>query len=143
MAGTTDSIKLDYFGDTSSGSVDFTKKFSIEVKTPDGTKPIHILIDWDDLVNRPVATYNKLGLVMPVYSNTQSVSIGKIGSTPGAASISEAGITLQDRSNINNRFYAVEIDKTGRLYVNVPWQSSSLAMMTAAEMNSLFDTIVK
>lgn len=143
MAGTTDSIKLDYFGDTLSGSVDFAKKFSLEVKTPDGTKPIHILIDWDDLLNRPVATYNKLGLVMPVYSNTQSVSIGKIGDTTGAASIEEAGIKLQDRSNISDRYYAVEIDNTGRLYVNVPWQGSSLAMMTAAEMNSLFDTIVK
>ena len=123
MAGTTDSIKLDYFGDTSSSSVDFTKKFSLEVKTPDGTKPIHILIDWDDLLNRPVATYNKLGLVMPVYSNTQSVNIGKIGNITGAASISETGITLQDRSNVSNRFYAVEIDNAGRLYVNVPWKS--------------------
>lgn len=138
MADTTDSIKLDYFGDTSNGSVDFKKKFSLEVKTPTGTQPIHLLIDWDDLLNRPVATFNTLGLVMPVYSNVNDVTIGKVGS--GAASINERGIILQDRSNASDRFYAVEIDKSGRLYVNVPWEVSSIQSIRLIETFKKEDT---
>lgn len=139
MAGTTDSIKLDYFGDTSNGSVDFSKKFSLEVKTPNGTEPIHILIDWDDLLNRPVALFNKLGLVMPAYSNSQTVTIGKIGDQAGASAVSETGITLQDRSNVSNRFYAVEIDNAGRLYVNVPWKSEDPTGVLSLASNDVLE----
>lgn len=115
MATATKDIVLKYYGDTSSNSVDYSKKFSLEVKTPTGTQPVHILIDWGDLLNLPIAKYNVLGLIKPFYSNSSAVS-----STGSACQVDTSGIKLQSRSTIDNRYYAVEVDSAGRLYVNVP-----------------------
>ena len=62
----------------------------------------------------PTATYNILGGVKPVYSTT------------GAATFSTATNTFTNspavaaRTTTSGRYYAVEIDKNGRLFVNVP-----------------------
>lgn len=62
----------------------------------------------------PVATYNVLGGVKPLYSNTGAVT----GVT--AASGSKT-VAVNAISTTAGKYYAVEIDKDGRLYVNVPW----------------------
>lgn len=62
----------------------------------------------------PVATYNVLGGVKPLYSNTGAVT----GVTAASGSKTVAVNAL---STTAGKYYAVEIDKDGRLYVNVPW----------------------
>lgn len=62
----------------------------------------------------PVATYNTLGGVMPLYSNTGAVT--GVTATSGSKTVAVNAI-----STTAGKYYAVEIDKDGRLYVNVPW----------------------
>lgn len=71
-----------------------------------------------------VALYNKLGLVKPAYSNTIAVKL-----TTATASVSNA-ITVEARTTTTGRYYAVEIDKDGRLYVNVPWSNTTYGIVS-------------
>ena len=66
----------------------------------------------------PVATYNTLGGVMPLYSNTGAVS--GVTSASGSKTVAVNAI-----STTSGKYYAVEIDKDGRLYVNVPWAANA------------------
>lgn len=60
------------------------------------------------------ATYNVLGGVMPLYSNTSAVT--GVTAASGAKTVAVNAITATA-----GKYYAVEIDTNGRLYVNVPW----------------------
>ena len=73
-----------------------------------------------------VALYNKLGLVKPAYSNTTAVTL-----TTASASVSNA-ITVEARTTTTGRYYAVEIDKDGRLYVNVPWSNTTYGVVSSS-----------
>lgn len=61
-----------------------------------------------------IATYNTAGLVKPWKSYTGSAS------GPTAATASTAP-TVNSISTDSGKYYAVEIDKDGRMFVNVPW----------------------
>ena len=61
-----------------------------------------------------VATYNVLGGVKPFYSNTNAAT--GVTATSGAKTVAVNAL-----STTAGKYYAVEIDKDGRLYVNVPW----------------------
>jgi len=65
--------------------------------------------------NLPIANYNLLGGVKPAYSNSNSVSLN---TNP----LTYAGnVTVAARSTETARYYAIEMDKDGIMYVNVPW----------------------
>lgn len=63
----------------------------------------------------PVATYNTLGGVKPAYNWTNSATF----TTP--TSISGTAPTVNGREATAGRYYAIESDKDGRLFVNIPW----------------------
>jgi hypothetical protein len=65
-----------------------------------------------------VATYTTLGGVKPFKSYTGAAS----GLTASSGSTAPAVNTL---STTAGRYYAVEIDKDGRLFVNVPWAANT------------------
>ena len=65
-----------------------------------------------------IAKYDTLGGVKPWYSTTGT------SSGPTAATYS-SNVTVNARSSDSGRYYAVEIDKNGRLFVNVPWVNST------------------
>lgn len=62
----------------------------------------------------PVATYNVLGGVMPFYSNTNAAT--GVTAASGAKTVAVNAL-----STTAGKYYAVEVDRIGRLYVNVPW----------------------
>ena len=61
-----------------------------------------------------VGDYDSKGLIMPWKSYTVSCT------GPSAATASTA-VTVQGISTTSGRYYAVEMDKDGRAFVNVPW----------------------
>ena len=71
----------------------------------------------------PVATYNVLGGVKPLYSNTGAVT--GVTAASGAKTVAVNAI-----STTTGRYYAVEIDKDGRLYVNIPWTDPTSVYQT-------------
>lgn len=73
----------------------------------------------------PVATYNVLGGVKPLYSNTGAVT--GVTAASGAKTVAVNAI-----STTAGKYYAVEIDKDGRLYVNVPWAPNADQTHTGA-----------
>ena len=66
-----------------------------------------------------IAKYDTAGLLKPAYSNTTAVTL-----TTAAASVSNS-VTVNARTTTSGKYYAVEIDKDGRLYVNVPWTDNN------------------
>ena len=72
-----------------------------------------------------IAKYNTAGLLKPLYSNTKAVT-----ATTAAAEVSN-DVTVATRTTTAGRYYGVEIDKDGRLYVNVPWSEGSNYYPTA------------
>ena len=66
----------------------------------------------------PVAKYNVLGGVMPLYSNTNAVT--GVTATSGAKTVAVNALSTN-----TGRYYAVEVDKDGRLYANVPWTDNN------------------
>lgn len=65
----------------------------------------------------PIATYNSLGGVKPAYSSTGTANF-TTATTSNALSP-----TIQAKTTLADRYYAIESDKEGRLFVNVPWES--------------------
>ena len=64
------------------------------------------------------AKHNVLGGVMPLYANTNAVTGVTASSGPKTVAVNAITTTT-------GKYYAVEIDKDGRLYVNVPWTDSN------------------
>ena len=69
-----------------------------------------------------IATYNTLGLVKPAYTSSKSATF-----QPAAKSTSIKP-TISTLSTEANRYYAVEADKDGRLFVNVPWVNTTYSV---------------
>lgn len=65
------------------------------------------------------ATYNSLGLLKPAYTSTNEVRL-----TTSAASNINIPI-IQAKTTTSGRYYAVEADKNGVPYVNVPWTDTN------------------
>ena len=69
-----------------------------------------------------IATYNTLGLVKPAYTTT-----GEATFQPEAKTVTDTP-TISTRTTDANRYYAVEADKNGRLFVNVPWVNTTYSV---------------
>ena len=93
-----------------------TRTISITgVDTTDGEEDI-FLSKKGTWVSISTASYNTPGLVKPYFSISGNATI----SETSAASRS-GNVTLEDRSTELERYYAVEVDSNGILFVNVPW----------------------
>lgn len=65
-----------------------------------------------------LAKYNVLGGVKPAYSWTNAATF------TNPTYIGTAAPTVNARQSTAGRYYAIEIDKNGRLFVNVPWSDT-------------------
>ena len=83
----------------------------------------------DDTTNKKItienviAKYDTLGGVKPWYSHTSASS----GPTTGS---NATAITVQSLSTSASRYYAIESDSNGRLFVNVPWTDTHSDLAT-------------
>lgn len=66
-----------------------------------------------------IATYNGVGLVKPAYSSTNAATLTTTAATNTTTP------TIAAKTTTSGRYYAVEIDKNGVLFVNVPWENTS------------------
>ena len=72
----------------------------------------------------PVAKYNTLGGLKPAYTSTNAATL-----TTTAASNTDTP-TVAAKSTSTGRYYAVEADKNGIAYVNVPWTNVNSSYLT-------------
>lgn len=66
-----------------------------------------------------VATYSVLGKIKPWFSTTGASSL-----KTGSASSYTNTPSINARTTTDGKYYAIEIDKNGRLFVNVPWSDT-------------------
>ena len=78
----------------------------------------------------PVATYNTLGGVKPAYSSTNAATLTT------AAATNTTTPTIETKSTTSNRYYGVEADKNGILFVNVPWTNTNSSYLTGITSTS-------
>lgn len=65
------------------------------------------------------ATYSTLGLVKPAYTSTGAASLTTTAATNTTTP------TIAAKTTTSGRYYAVEADKNGVLFVNVPWSDTN------------------
>ena len=82
------------------------------------------------------AAYNEIGGVKPAYVNSKAATLGT-----AAGAVSNA-ISVQARSTNTDRYYAVESDKNGVPYVNVPWTDNNTTSFTIGANANDDDVIV-
>lgn len=75
----------------------------------------------------PIATYNALGGLKPWYSTTGASTLAS-----GSSGAHSDTPSINARSSTAGKYYAVEIDKNGRLFVNVPWTNTNGSYLTSA-----------
>ena len=81
----------------------------------------------------PVAKYNTLGGVKPAYSSTGAATLTT------AAATNATTPTIAAKTTTSDRYYAIETDKNGVLFVNVPWtnvNSSYLTGITSSDVTT-------
>lgn len=121
-----------YYGYTtsSSGSVGTSKSLSsLYTGTPSNYYPIRSytsglqISSYSGSTNCqlyvPYATYSQYGVVKPAYSTSGTATL-----TTTSTSYSDSP-TINARTTTSGKYYAVEKDSAGRMYVNVPWEGSS------------------
>lgn len=141
LAGTTDTNALNLKAGTgislsnSSGTVTFNHSNSVTAKSTQAVYPItfdaqgHITgsgtaVTIPSAYTLPVATYNTLGGVKPWKSYTAS-------STGPTAATASTAVSVNAITNTASRYYAVEMDKDGRMFVNVPWTNVNSNYITS------------
>ena len=72
------------------------------------------------------AKYNSLGLLKPAYTSTNAVTL-----TTAAASNTNTP-TIEAKTTTSSRYYAVEADKNGVAYVNVPWSNTTYSAVSTS-----------
>ena len=122
---------------SSSNGTSYTTGSSGKVLKTNGTT-----VYWgtDNNTTYSIADFDTSGLIKPAYSSTGAVTL-----TTSAATNAETP-TINARTTTEGRYYATEIDKNGRLYVNVPWvnyyqnrdYSSGLKIATGVGINNLY-----
>ena len=75
----------------------------------------------------PTAKYDTLGGLKPWYSTTGASTLAS-----GSAGANTSTPSINARSSTAGKYYAVEIDKNGRLFVNVPWTNTNGSYLTSA-----------
>ena len=98
-------------GSTASGDVTTSHKFLRE----DG---LWVIPKYTAAYSLPIANYNILGGVKPAYSWKNATAV--LG-TNASENVTSVGPQIAARSTTNGRYYGIEIDKNGILFVNVPW----------------------
>lgn len=63
----------------------------------------------------PIAKYNTLGGLKPLKSYTVAATLGTTATT------SQTAVSVNAITNTTGRYYAIEVDKNGIPFVNVPW----------------------
>lgn len=79
----------------------------------------------------PIAIYNVLGGIKPLYNWTNAIA------ETSAASITSAAPTINSRQTTTGRYYAIEIDANGRLFVNVPWTNVNNSYLTSVSWGDI------
>lgn len=67
----------------------------------------------------PIAKYNTLGGVKPAYTSTNNATLTT------AAATNKDTPTITAKTTTSGRYYAIEADKNGYMYVNVPWTDNN------------------
>lgn len=88
--------------------------YGIEIDDEDKA---YVYIPW---VAYGYGDYDNTGTVNPIYSYTKNVA-----GVANAKVYSDPTVTLQSRTTDSNRYYAIERDASGHLFVNVPWIAGS------------------
>lgn len=120
---------------TTSGSITVGHSNSVTAQTTQAVYPIKIdaqghisaygsAVTIPSAYTLPIATSNTLGGVKPWYYWQQS-------STGPTAGTINASATVNARSATAGRYYAVEMDKDGRMFVNVPWTNVNSSYITS------------
>ena len=138
LAGTTDTNALNLKAGTgislsnNSGAVTFNHSNSVTAKSTQAVYPITFdaqghITGSGTAVTIPtvpgIATNTTAGLVKPWYYWQQS-------STGPTAGTVNSSATVNARSATAGRYYPIEIDKDGRMFVNVPWTNENSAYIT-------------
>ena len=87
--------------------------------------------------NLPIATYNLLGGIKPWYSTTGTSSLANSGD----ASTYTTNVSVNQRSSTSGRYYPVETDKNGRIFVNVPWTNVNSNYLTEITSTMVTDAL--
>lgn len=77
-------------------------------------------LEYTPLKSVPTAAYNTLGLLKP----SKSYSIGATLGTEASADSTTTSISVNAITSTTSRYYAVEVDKNGVPFVNVPWKNT-------------------
>ena len=77
-----------------------------------------------------MADYDTAGLLMPLKSYSVACTFGTTAATTATA------VTVNAISTTSNRYYAIEMDKNGRAFVNVPWTDSDTKYTLPAATSS-------
>ena len=84
----------------------------------------------------PIAKYNILGGVKPWFSTTGASTLAS-----GSANAYSSNPSINARTTTAGKYYAVEIDKNGRLFVNVPWSDTTYTIPTQTNSSTTGVTI--
>jgi hypothetical protein len=79
----------------------------------------------------PIAKYNVLGGVKPWFSTTGASTLAS-----GSTNVYSNSPSINGRTTTTGKYYAVEIDKNGRLFVNVPWSDTTYSAGTGLELTN-------
>ena len=113
--GTTEGTSLYTYNCSAAKTIDIKAGTGISLASESGAITINATYSY----TLPVAKYNVLGGIKPAYSSTGAVTL-----TTTAASNAETP-TIAAKSTTAGRYYAIEVDKNGIPYVNVPWTDNS------------------
>lgn len=83
-----------------------------------------------------LAKYNVLGGVKPWFSTTGASTLAS-----GSANAYSNNPSINTRTTTAGKYYAVEIDKNGRLFVNVPWSDTTYTIPTQTNSSTTGVTI--
>lgn len=96
------------------------------------TKPAYTASEVGALSVNTIADYDTLGSVKPWYSH----SVASTGPTAGSNS---TAITVNAIQTTTNRYYAIEADSNGRLFVNVPWTNVNSSYQTTITFDGTYN----
>lgn len=84
----------------------------------------------------PIAKYNVLGGIKPWFSTTGASTLAS-----GSTNAYSNNPSINARTTTAGKYYAVEVDKNGRLFVNVPWSDTTYTIPTQTNSSTTGVTI--
>ena len=83
-----------------------------------------------------LAKYNVLGGAKPWFSTTGASTLAS-----GSANAYSNNPSINARTTTAGKYYAIEIDKNGRLFVNVPWTNENSSYLTEVTSTMVTDAL--